>query len=129
MNNHVATNRSRIVHGFRTIPAFIAGVIRIAECIQVKLSAAKWSASAAFRFARFRLKAFVNRVNRRIDIRTCRFVRSTCDVQARSSSGSPWALAGDGFRPVRDRDEIRSGDQISAFIRRLTSPAPISWWP
>jgi internalin A len=30
------------------------------------------------------------------------------------------ALEKDGFRPVRDRDEMRSGDLISAFIRRLT---------
>jgi internalin A len=26
----------------------------------------------------------------------------------------------DGFRPVRDRDQMKSGDRISAFIRRLT---------
>ncbi|PYQ65591.1 MAG: hypothetical protein DMF53_05195 [Acidobacteria bacterium] len=30
------------------------------------------------------------------------------------------ALPKDGFRPVRDRDEIRPGDLISAFIRQLT---------
>lgn len=30
------------------------------------------------------------------------------------------ALDEDGFRPVRDRDQIRSGDSISAFILRLT---------
>ncbi len=30
------------------------------------------------------------------------------------------ALAADGFAPVRDRDQIRSGERISAFIRRLT---------
>jgi internalin A len=30
------------------------------------------------------------------------------------------ALRGDGFQPVRDREQMRSGDLISAFIRRLT---------
>ncbi len=30
------------------------------------------------------------------------------------------ALENDGFHPVRDRDEIRPGELISAFIRRLT---------
>jgi internalin A len=30
------------------------------------------------------------------------------------------ALEKDGFQPVRDRDEMRPGDLISAFIRRLT---------
>jgi len=30
------------------------------------------------------------------------------------------ALAADGFQPQRDRDQIRPGDRISAFIRRLT---------
>ena len=30
------------------------------------------------------------------------------------------ALAEDGFLPVRDRDQIRPGERISAFIRRLT---------
>jgi internalin A len=30
------------------------------------------------------------------------------------------ALAEDGFRPIRDRDQIRPGNQISAFIRQLT---------
>ena len=53
------------------------------------LYAAKWSASAARRFSRFRLKAFVRRVKRRMDMRMCRFVRSTCEVQIRSSSGFP----------------------------------------
>ena len=30
------------------------------------------------------------------------------------------ALTADGFIPVRDRDQIRPGDRISAFIRQLT---------
>jgi internalin A len=30
------------------------------------------------------------------------------------------ALGGDGFFPVRDREQIRAGDRISAFLRRLT---------
>jgi internalin A len=30
------------------------------------------------------------------------------------------ALEGDGFRPVRDRDRIRPGDSISAFMNQLT---------
>jgi internalin A len=30
------------------------------------------------------------------------------------------ALEKDGFKPVRDRNEMRPGDRISAFIRRLT---------
>jgi hypothetical protein len=30
------------------------------------------------------------------------------------------ALAADGFLPVRDRDQMRSGERTSAFIRRLT---------
>lgn len=30
------------------------------------------------------------------------------------------ALETDGFRPVRDRDEMRPGERISAFMRRLT---------
>ncbi len=30
------------------------------------------------------------------------------------------ALAADGFLPVRDRDQMRSGERISAFLRRLT---------
>ena len=30
------------------------------------------------------------------------------------------ALERDGFKPVRDRNEMRPGDRISAFIRRLT---------
>lgn len=30
------------------------------------------------------------------------------------------ALAEDGFRPIRDRDQMRAGDRISVFIRQLT---------
>lgn len=44
-------------------------------------------ARAARRYSRFRLKAFVRRVNRRSCIRRCRFCRSMCEVQIRSSAG------------------------------------------
>ena len=41
-------------------------------------------------------------------------------IRAKTVDGLTAALEKDGFLPVRDRDQIRSGERISAFIRRLT---------
>ena len=41
-------------------------------------------------------------------------------IRAQAVDGLYTALEKDGFLPVRDRDQIRPGDRISAFIRRLT---------
>jgi internalin A len=41
-------------------------------------------------------------------------------IRAKVVDGLASALEKDGFLPVRDRNEIRPGDRISAFIRRLT---------
>jgi internalin A len=41
-------------------------------------------------------------------------------IRAKAVDGLTSALEKDGFLPVRDRDQIRSGERISAFIRRLT---------
>jgi internalin A len=40
--------------------------------------------------------------------------------RAQAVDGLYAALAKDGFRPVRDKEAMRSGDLISAFIRQLT---------
>ena len=69
----------------RASSAFIAGVMRIEECIQQKLYQQKKSASAARRFSHFFEKAFVNRVKRRSAMRIVKFCLSTCDVQIRAS--------------------------------------------
>jgi len=65
-------------------PAAIAGVVFRPPFARVsvpwgvrKLYAMKWSDTAAAWFSTFREKAFVSRVNRRIDIRMFRFWRST----------------------------------------------------
>ncbi len=42
-------------------------------------------------------------------------------IRAKAVEGLYSALEKDGFLPVRDRDRIRPGERISAFIRRLTS--------
>jgi internalin A len=41
-------------------------------------------------------------------------------IRAKAVDALTSALEKDGFLPVRDRDQIRSGERISAFIRRLT---------
>ena len=41
-------------------------------------------------------------------------------IRAKAVEGLQSALAEDGFQPVRDRDQMRPGERISAFIRRLT---------
>jgi internalin A len=41
-------------------------------------------------------------------------------IRAQVVDGLYAALTDDGFLPVRDRDQIRPGERISAFIRRLT---------
>ncbi|HEX4962934.1 MAG TPA: metallophosphoesterase [Thermoanaerobaculia bacterium] len=41
-------------------------------------------------------------------------------IRAQAVEGLCAALVADGFLPVRDRDQILPGEQISAFIRRLT---------
>lgn len=41
-------------------------------------------------------------------------------LRAQAVDGLYAALAGDGFRPAIDRDQIRPGDRISDFLRRLT---------
>jgi internalin A len=41
-------------------------------------------------------------------------------IRAKAVDRLQSALAEDGFLPVRDRDQIRPGERISAFIRRLT---------
>lgn len=46
-------------------------------------------ASARCRFSAFLLKPFVSRVNRRIDIRIVRLLRSTYAVEIWSGSGTP----------------------------------------
>ena len=42
------------------------------------------------------------------------------EIRTQAVDGLYAALERDGFLPVRDRDKIRPGDQISPFIRRLT---------
>jgi len=41
-------------------------------------------------------------------------------IRAKAVDGLASALEKDGFLPVRDRDQMRPGERISAFIRRLT---------
>ncbi len=41
-------------------------------------------------------------------------------IRTRAVDGLCSALEKDGFLPIRDRDQMHPGDQISAFIRRLT---------
>jgi internalin A len=41
-------------------------------------------------------------------------------IHAQAVDSLASALEGDGFVPVRDRDQVRPGDRISDFIRRLT---------
>jgi internalin A len=41
-------------------------------------------------------------------------------VRTQAVDGLYSALEKDGFRPVRDRDQMHSGERISAFIRQLT---------
>jgi len=42
------------------------------------------------------------------------------ELRTKAATGLYRALAEHGFQPVRDRDQIRPGESISAFIRRLT---------
>ncbi|HEY0552948.1 MAG TPA: COR domain-containing protein [Thermoanaerobaculia bacterium] len=41
-------------------------------------------------------------------------------IRTQVVDGLQTALNGDGFKPVRDRDQMRAGDRISSFISQLT---------
>jgi len=63
----------------------------------------KLSASACCRFSAFFEKPFISRVNRRIDIRIVRLLRSTCAVVIWSGSGTfarPYGTRTAGFAVV-----------------------------
>ena len=87
---HAAASSScRIVICLSVKPLAIAGVVPIVECLRHQLYHEKKIDCMAVWCSRLLLNAFVSRVKRRSDMRIVKFIRSTCDVQIRSSAGEP----------------------------------------